>query len=213
MPASPSNSSAEKDYAQAWLLGEAEFVKQTEANLVIVTADVRAARMSFEFARCGRKFAHGHLVPFDSTGSGSFATLLWHQEDAEYRRSDGCTSHHSSVQALLRRIQNEMAVSARAIIRLGVLAGEKIGPAEPGKWHHVGPPTDEDAWKWLEHRVIEYARIIEALERRSPPISDISQVALYLLACALLGVEPKPPPKCAPQKAPAEFELQVTLDQ
>lgn len=157
----------------------------------------------------------GRLVPSNSPFFHFWALDLV-MENGKLPGRNGCSPHASSVRALLNRIRRCFPLVAESP-QLGVYPHIPIGPAAANEVFPLALPPGADFWKSLGRDVYDFAALLGAKFNRIEDVTLRGQGALYLLACARLGVPPSPNGVLATREpmglASELFHLCVTFDQ
>jgi superfamily II DNA or RNA helicase len=182
-----------------------------------VTFDIAAGCIRFDWLRLasGESKAQGRLSPTAMT-EFRFYALDWLIEGGRQGRNDFCSTHASSVRALLNRIRKLFSL-VDDVPCLLILLDADVGPARKGDRIELRPPPGVDAWKWLTRQVHQFAMLLDSAPAPAGEPAMRGRTVLRLLACSLLGVPPNlqdwPGTTAALTSASTLLHLSVTFNQ
>ena len=170
---------------------------------VAVTLDVAAGCVHFEWLEAGTKrhVATGRIVPQTLGESVQSGLECWISPDARFAPGaellvDGCSSHATSVRALLKRLRERFPL-VKDGLHLGLRSAITQGAAKAGERLALRLAPGGDVWKWLGREVAQFA-----LGSHGPlagrDAAERGRYAMTVIVGALLGTLRAPPPPPAP---------------
>ncbi len=165
-----------------------------------VTLDVGAGTLNFEWFQGEKLRARSVLRPHPSPGT--CLTLETTLEERTYH--DYCTSHGSSVRALVNRIKKFFRVPYH-LVELGFFAENEIGDLPANMWRKERIAAPSAVWEIILDHIKYWVRILESPMIAVMPLEDRGKAALGHLAAVYFRI---PPPRIG-----ATLGLRVNLDQ